>query len=107
MAFAGQVSAQTFTVSETDALCLLENKQAYLGDGAEPVIIFAPACPETDLTVGMRTATQNAPMPRIKTADGDEVDTILVYTRAELECLSAELVVFDAGRAILPAKPSC
>jgi hypothetical protein len=102
-------SAQEFWRLPTDqARCLMENINAYVGSGAEIVMIVAAGCPEPDPGKALVTVTRNSAVPSLQALpDGAEVDSIIVYRARELACLGQVNIDMSRQIALLPKEPQC
>ena len=83
-------SAGLWNVKADHFQCLLQNVDAHLATGLDPVVIFLTACPETDLVKIMASTSQNLAVSDVKTVD-DSVEQpaeVITFTRAQLACLA-------------------
>ena len=103
---------ENWTVNRNQAKCLFEHLPRYLESGDEPIVIFLSVCPTVDRMEALAKLQQNnGALPAgpsiIITPEGEErpVDDVIVYTKAELECLlNIELQNFE-GFVLLPLEP--
>lgn len=99
---------EVYRVTEAEARCLLANKAAYLEATTDPVVIFLAGCPTVDFSQAMRAASVNSVLPDAPVATArPEVDAVVIYSHAELSCLTLEKLRFEEGKAILPMEPEC
>ncbi|GGL74287.1 hypothetical protein GCM10011392_31030 [Wenxinia marina] len=87
--------------------CLVQSLETYRAAPVEPVIIVLGACPQVDPVAALARMTQSNGTPRVRTAPGDGPDEVIVFTRAELECLDAGEFVESDGVVLVPRVPAC
>lgn len=115
IALVSNVYAQEdWVVRSESAACLLENASAYQSSGQDVLMIVMSACPETDINKALALLTQNSAIPGIgvsstaRSLDEEQsVDDIIIYTPAELACLSAAQIKTAGAVTMIPKKPVC
>jgi uncharacterized protein YfaS (alpha-2-macroglobulin family) len=87
--------------------CLLNNVDAYLATGQEPVVIFLTACPETDLVKIMASTSRNLAVSDVKTVDDstEQPAEVVTFTKAQLACLAGVEVATSALVLQVPKDP--
>ena len=90
------------------ATCVMDNIETYL-ESSEPIlVIVAAACPEVDPTKALSSLAVNSAVPSFDvTEDGQDVDSIVVYSAAALACLKRASIEFGGPVVHLPKSPTC
>ncbi|WP_156945733.1 hypothetical protein [Roseicyclus elongatus] len=93
------------------ALCLVENREAYLEQRRDVIVIIVDQCPLSDLLAGSGTGLLNfGGVSNVQTgaaAPEDGFDRVISYTADELRCLDMEHVRIEDGVAYLPRRVQC
>ena len=100
-----QAQDVSWRVSAADAECFLSNIDQYRRVTDDPVVIFIAVCPETDRQKAIEKLQKNSGTGLRSSEDSQ--DGILVYTQAELDCLSKiyESVRGESSIVFLPKEP--
>lgn len=111
-AFPSILLADSWTVSPDQAKCILSNKEAYLKDELDVIVIPVAACPETDLTaLAMRGKQNMGTAPDVSTTGSSSAhlyDEVIVYRSSDLQCLTLDdIQLVDQQRAMLPKVLTC
>jgi hypothetical protein len=112
LAFPSILLADSWTVSPDHAKCILSNKEAYLKDELDVIVIPVAACPETDLPALAMSGKQTmGTAPDVSTAgsSGSHLyDEVIVYRSSDLQCLTLDdIQLVDQQRAMLPKVLTC
>lgn len=96
-----------WVVESAKIRCVFENISVYLASKNDPVIVYLDACPETDMVAVFREMTKNSTIPTIRRRDKapNEPEQVIVFTKAELECLSRHMPDTTNTLTRLPRKP--
>jgi hypothetical protein len=96
-------------VSEHQAACLIENKTAYLALESDVLIIDVGSCPDPSPFAGAMDGLSNfGGISEIQSRPSSAgLDSIITYTRQEIQCLDASEIVVENGTALLPRVVKC
>lgn len=106
----GLCADDTFwVVPEAQAQCILENRDQYLTQDADLIMILVEQCPDIDIFAGALDGQENfGGIGDVKTGPNiGTIDTFISYTPEQLSCLASDMVVFDGEFARLPKFVKC
>lgn len=92
-------------VSREQARCLLDNANRYLEANNEPILIVIAACPIVDPTDALKQFEINSATPSIKVGEDTVMDSVIIYTREEFECLINSGFASEIEPVELPREP--
>ncbi|WP_097109525.1 hypothetical protein [Hoeflea halophila] len=72
-----------WTIPLEKAQCILEHATSYADQGADPVVIIVDACPEVHMAKALASTAVNT-----GTMTMGHGDSVLIFSLAELKCLS-------------------
>lgn len=89
--------------------CVMTNVETYLESGQKILMIVVDACPETDPTEALKKISKNSAVPSLPVRESSDqvLDSIVVFTPDELECLAGLQIDLTGEVAELPRKPAC
>ena len=98
-----------WVVPEAQAQCILENRDQYLTQDADLIMILVEQCPDIDIFAGALDGQENfGGIGDVKTGPNiGTIDTFISYTPEQLSCLASDMVVFDGEFARLPKFVKC
>lgn len=98
-----------WVIPEAQAQCILENRDQYLAQPGDLILILVEQCPNVDLFAGALSGQENfGGIGDVQTGTGlGSFDEMISYTPVQLECLATEMIVFDGEFARLPKFVKC
>lgn len=111
IAAAAPVSADetNWLLPENLAHCLIENREAYLEQPGDIIIIIVDQCPDPSPFAGALSGLQSyRGVSVVQTEQTTDVfDTIISYTPQALSCLRLDDIRFEDGMATMPKAVRC
>jgi len=106
----GQVRAQdasAWYVNATDYACFMQNLDAFLEAPSDPVVIVLTRCPEPSMSLSDLVTNSGAEPDNGAVFQSLDVTVteLLIYSKAELECLREQVVEQSADLVQLPKEP--
>ena len=98
-----------WVIPEAQAQCILENREQYLAQSGELILILVDQCPNTDMFAGAFDGQENfGGIGDVQTgSDLGSFDQMITYTPEQLKCLAAEMILSDGDLVRLPKFVSC
>ena len=104
-----QADDNFWVIPKAQAKCILENRDQYLAQSGELILILVDQCPNVDMFAGAFDGQQNfGGIGDVQTGtDLGSFDQMITYTPEQLECLAAEMILSDGDLVRLPKFVSC
>jgi len=107
---AGPAQAEDDTswyVDASDYACFVENIEAFLDAPSDPVVIVLTRCPEPSMSLSDLVTNSGADENPTEVFGNAEVTVteLLIYSKAELECLRDRIVARSEDLVELPKEP--
>jgi hypothetical protein len=98
-----------WVIPEAQAQCILENRDQYLAQSGELILILVDQCPNVDMFAGAFDGQENfGGIGDVQTGtDLGSFDQMITYTPEQLKCLASEMILSDGNLARLPKFVSC